>query len=176
MGDSTDRHQPLHHRLSSVKGVTVVHQFQGEDTVGRHASLCCSVHQRRHCHGDLYAYLIHVHPRIVFYAGNYSANMHHQLLNIRLIMALNAHRRMQMQNRSSQNKDSMTFVLVIIVVVLTVCHVPRLVNVVTWMVKTSRFACDNWFYLRSITTCSSCLTLLLTSSFTPSSTKPFETC
>ena len=48
------------------------------------------------------------------------------LLNIRLIIALRAHRRMQAQNQSSQNKDSTTFVLVIVVVVLIVCQLPRI--------------------------------------------------
>ena len=48
------------------------------------------------------------------------------LLNIRLMIALRAHRRMQAQNQSSQNEDSTTFVLVIIVVVLIVCQLPRI--------------------------------------------------
>ena len=63
------------------------------------------------------------------------------LLNIRLIIGLNDHRRMQNQNQSSQNKDSTTFVLIIIVVVLIVCHVPRLVNIVCWIVKSY----INWY-------------------------------
>ena len=72
------------------------------------------------------------------------------LLNIRLVIALRAHRRMQMQNQSNQNKDSMTFVLIIIVVVLIVCHVPRLVNLVSWMAKSSFNWCENWHYLDGI--------------------------
>ena len=48
------------------------------------------------------------------------------LLNIRLITALTAHRRMQMQNQSSQKNDSMTFVLVIVVAVLIICQLPRI--------------------------------------------------
>ena len=39
MGDGTDRRQPLHHRVSSVKGVSMVLPFQGEDTVGCRAIL-----------------------------------------------------------------------------------------------------------------------------------------
>ena len=46
------------------------------------------------------------------------------LLNIRLIKALRAHRRMQ--NQSSQKDNSTTFVLIIVVVVLIVCQLPRI--------------------------------------------------
>ena len=74
------------------------------------------------------------------------------LLNIRLTIALRAHRRMQNQNQSSQKNDSMTFVLVIVVAVVIVCYVPRLVYLVVGMVKpyVSFHSCDNWFYLYSI--------------------------
>ena len=32
MGDATDRHQPIQHRVSPVKGVSMVHSLEGEDT------------------------------------------------------------------------------------------------------------------------------------------------
>ena len=39
MGDGTDRRQPVHHRVSTAKGVSVVHPLEGKDTVGCRASL-----------------------------------------------------------------------------------------------------------------------------------------
>ena len=32
MGDATDRHQPIQHRVSPVKSVSMVHPLEGEDT------------------------------------------------------------------------------------------------------------------------------------------------
>ena len=32
MGDSTDRHQPLQHRVSPVKSISMVNPLEGEDT------------------------------------------------------------------------------------------------------------------------------------------------
>ena len=32
MGDATDRHQPIQHRVSPVKGISMVHPLEGEDT------------------------------------------------------------------------------------------------------------------------------------------------
>ena len=32
MGEATDRHQPLHYRVSPVKSVSMVHPLEGEDT------------------------------------------------------------------------------------------------------------------------------------------------
>ena len=34
MGDRTDRRQPLHHRVSTIKSVSMVHPLEGEDAVG----------------------------------------------------------------------------------------------------------------------------------------------
>ena len=34
MDDGSDRRQPLYHRVSTVKGVSMLHPLEGEDTVG----------------------------------------------------------------------------------------------------------------------------------------------
>ena len=49
------------------------------------------------------------------------------LLTIRLIKAMKAHRRMQLEMNSLQNQQdsNMTFALVMVVVVFIICHVPR---------------------------------------------------
>ena len=51
------------------------------------------------------------------------------VLTIRLVKAMNAHRRMQleMQSRSQQNDGNVTFALVIVVIVFVVCQVPTFV-------------------------------------------------
>ena len=51
------------------------------------------------------------------------------VLTIRLVKAMNAHRRMQleMQSRSQQNDSNVTFALVIVVIVFVVCQVPTFV-------------------------------------------------
>ena len=51
------------------------------------------------------------------------------LLNIRLIQALNTHRRMQIQNRSIQKDNATTFVLVVVIVVVIICQLPQLFSV-----------------------------------------------
>ena len=78
VGDTSDRRQPLHHRVSAVKSAHVVHQFEGEDTVGCRAPLCCSVRQCSHCHGDLFRRQnqTHSHYRLSSYVGHYPTNMH----------------------------------------------------------------------------------------------------
>ena len=43
ISDSTDRGEPLHHRVSTIKGASMVHQYEGEDRVGCRAPLSCSV-------------------------------------------------------------------------------------------------------------------------------------
>ena len=51
------------------------------------------------------------------------------VLTIRLVKAMNAHRRMhlEMQSRSQQNDGNVTFALVIVVIVFVVCQVPTFV-------------------------------------------------
>ena len=73
------------------------------------------------------------------------------LLNIRLIQALNTHRRMQIQNRSTQKDTSTTFVLVIIIVVVIICQLPQLINLFLH-ISLSNFinTCDSLFYLQKI--------------------------
>ena len=77
------------------------------------------------------------------------------VLNIRLINALKARRLMQEQisNVHSQNKNDMTFVLVIVVIVLIVCQLPAAVSRVLWIAtpKTA-FSCGGYmFYVWPIT-------------------------
>ena len=52
MGDSTDRHQPLQHRVSPVKSVSMVHPLEGEDTfymaVNRYTIVCLPLREE-HC-------------------------------------------------------------------------------------------------------------------------------
>ena len=83
MGDGTDRHKPLHPRVSSVKGVTVVHQLEVEETVGCRACLGCSIQHRSLCwHADVGAIWtnsivsIHIHERLASYLFTHSAHMH----------------------------------------------------------------------------------------------------
>ena len=56
------------------------------------------------------------------------------VITIRLIKAMNAHRRMQleMQSRSLQNDSNVTFALVIVVIVFIACQVPTFVAYVLW--------------------------------------------
>ena len=58
------------------------------------------------------------------------------LLNIRLVNALKAlrQRRLEMQTLSQKHDNSVTFVLIIVVVVLIICQLPALVNRVLWNV------------------------------------------
>ena len=74
------------------------------------------------------------------------------LLNIRLIQALNTHRRMQIQNRSIQKDNATTFVLVVVIVVVIICQLPHLFNfVIQISLSTMRTnTCDNLFYLEQI--------------------------
>ena len=75
------------------------------------------------------------------------------LLNIRLIKALNTHRRMQIQNRSTQKDTSTTFALVIVIVVEIICQAPQLIN---FFLQISRIAINrvtcggSLFYLQKI--------------------------
>ena len=71
------------------------------------------------------------------------------LLNIRLIQALNTHRRMQIQNRSVHKDNATTFVLVVVIVVVIICQLPQLFN---FFIQISRSTmrtntCDSLFYL-----------------------------
>ena len=70
-------------------------------------------------------------------------------LNIRLMKALNTHRRMQMQNRSIQKDMSTTFVLVIVIVVVIICQLPQLSNLVSLQLGPT---CVSNVYLRGIST------------------------
>ena len=73
------------------------------------------------------------------------------LLNIRLIQALNTHRRMQVQNRSIQKDNSTTFVLVIVIVVVIICQVPQVFNFFLRIsLSTSTNTCGRLFYLEHI--------------------------
>ena len=73
------------------------------------------------------------------------------LLNIRLIQALNTHRRMQVQNRSIQKDNSTTFVLVIVIVVVIICQVPQVFHVFLQLsLSTFMNSCDSLFYLEHI--------------------------
>ena len=58
------------------------------------------------------------------------------LLTIRLIKAMNAHRRMQLEMNSLRNQqdNNMTFALVMVVVVFIICHVPRFLVSMLWIV------------------------------------------
>ena len=58
------------------------------------------------------------------------------VLTIRLITAMNAHRRIQIEMRTLHNHDdtNVTFVLVIVVIVVIACQLPALVNQVLWNV------------------------------------------
>ena len=77
------------------------------------------------------------------------------LLNIRLVKALKAHRRMQTRSQTvrSHNENSMTHVLVIIVIVLIVCQLPSLFTRVLWIVTPNTAQdCGNYqFYMLPIT-------------------------
>ena len=58
------------------------------------------------------------------------------LLTIRLITAMKAHRRMQLEMNSLHNQqgNNMTFALVMVVIVFIICHVPQVVLLMVWMV------------------------------------------
>ena len=58
------------------------------------------------------------------------------LLTIRLIKAMKAHRRMQLEMNSLQNQqdNNMTFALILVVVVFVICHVPRFLVSMLWIV------------------------------------------
>ena len=77
------------------------------------------------------------------------------LLNIRVIKALTAHRRMQiqMQTLHSDNEHSMTFVLIIIVIVQIVCQLPSLVTRMLWIAAPlEEYRCGGYmFYMVPIT-------------------------
>ena len=75
------------------------------------------------------------------------------VLNIRLIKALNAHRRLQIQNRSIPKDTSTTCVLVIVIIVVIICQLPQLSNVVplagaSGLRLTRNYTCDSYnFYI-----------------------------
>ena len=104
------------------------------------------------------------------------------LLNIRLVKALKAHRRMQTQSTTmrSHAEHSMTYVLVIIVVVLIVCQLPARFTRVLWIVTPNKAQeCGNYqFYMLPITN----MFIVLNSAvnfiiiYTSSSTNASETC
>ena len=73
------------------------------------------------------------------------------VLNIRLIQALNTHRRMQIQNRSIQKDNSTTFVLVVVIVVVIICQLPQLFSVFLQMSgPTHTNTCDSLLSLEQI--------------------------
>ena len=74
-------------------------------------------------------------------------------LNICLVKALNARRRMTMHNLHTQTKISMTIVLLIIVLVSIVCQLPALVTLVAWIVTSEDvFSCGgDLFYVMPVT-------------------------
>ena len=76
------------------------------------------------------------------------------LLNIRLIQALNSHRRMQIQNRSIQKDNATTFVLVIVIVVVIICQLPQLFNLCIRLSRPIMYVidCSSLFYLDQIST------------------------
>ena len=73
LDDSTDRRQPVYHRVSTVKGVSVVHQLDGKETVGCRACLCSSVQHHNVC---CLGISVRTHQRIACYLPTYSADMH----------------------------------------------------------------------------------------------------
>ena len=76
------------------------------------------------------------------------------MLNVRLIKALNALRqkRQQMQSARQQQDNNVTFVLIIVVFVFTVCQAPALVNQILWNVldDTARLCGHFQFYYQRI--------------------------
>ena len=75
--DSTDRRQPIYHRVSSVTGVPVVHQLESEETDGCRVCLCCSVQYCSRCCLCVFRTSVHIlHQRIACYIFTCSANMH----------------------------------------------------------------------------------------------------
>ena len=78
------------------------------------------------------------------------------VLTIRLITAMNAHRRLQSEMRTQHNHrhddTNVTFVLVIVVIVVIACQLPALVNQVLWNVfEDEARQCGRFqFYLRPI--------------------------
>ena len=75
------------------------------------------------------------------------------LLNICLVKTLKARRRMQMHALRSQNENSMTFVLLIIVIVSIVCQLPALVTRMLWIAAPQEaYTCGGYmFYMVPIT-------------------------
>ena len=75
------------------------------------------------------------------------------LLNIRLIQALNTHRRMQIHNRIIQKDNATTLVLVIVIVVVIICQLPQMFNVFLHISRTRPTytnTCGSLFYLEQI--------------------------
>ena len=77
------------------------------------------------------------------------------VLTIRLITAMKAHRRIQIEMRTLHNQHhgtKVTFVLVIVVIVVIACQLPALVNQVLWNVLPSdaRNCGGSHFYVRPI--------------------------
>ena len=147
MGDGTDRSQPLHHRVSTVKGVSVVHPLEGGDTIGCRASI--SNHVQHPVDRQVPRRSLRVEWYVVRNMGPTSFPQFYYfyyivlplvvllclplfiltLLTGRLIKAIKAHRRMQaeMQRQHSQPDSSMTFALVIVVIVFIICRAPLLI-------------------------------------------------
>ena len=69
------------------------------------------------------------------------------VITIRLVKAMNAHRRMQleMQSRSQENDSNVTFALVIVVIVFIACQVPTFVAYVLWEVLPFKEKCCGGF-------------------------------
>ena len=61
------------------------------------------------------------------------------LLTIRLITAMKAHRRMQLEMHSLHNQpdNNMTYALVMVVIMFIICHVPNVVLEIVWLVVPS---------------------------------------
>ena len=154
MVDGTDRRQPVYHRVSTVKGLSVVHPIEGEDTVGCRVSPSSHVQhpadRQEPCrsHHDEQWYVVrgisYMEPMGPLSFPKFY-NFYDRVLavivlvclplciltflTVRLIKAMKARRRMQseMQSQHSQPDNSMTFALVIVVIVFIVCRAPLLI-------------------------------------------------
>ena len=76
------------------------------------------------------------------------------LLTIRLITAMNAHRRMQLAMNSLHNQpdNNMTYALVMVVIMFIICHVPNVVLEIVWLVVPSEVFYFNqvWYIVRQM--------------------------
>ena len=75
------------------------------------------------------------------------------LLTIRLIKAMKAHRRMQaeMQSQNSQPDNSMTFALVIVIIVFIICRAPHLIWSVMSFLEWSSYVAKCYVFLMYVT-------------------------